>query len=68
MRGFVLSEREPVGGPAAEQGKDCAAHLIVEEVILIIDIGCNDLEDEARETLPDVEEGEWCVVVVKFET
>ena len=55
MLGFLLAEGEPVGDATADQRECCAEDRVVHVRPLIVHVGVNDLEAEAREALPDVE-------------
>ena len=63
----VLAEREEVGDAAAEGGGDGGRDGVPEVPRGIVDVGDDDLEEEAADRLIDVVERERGVVVVEFE-
>ncbi len=66
--GHVLAEREEVGDSTAQDCCDCGGYGVPEVALGVVDVGHDDLEDEAGYRLEDVEKRERGVVVIELET
>jgi hypothetical protein len=64
----MLSEGEEISCPAAYHRGNCSKDGVNRVPGFLVDIGDHNLEDKARQRLPNVVEREGRVVVVKFET